>query len=165
MTDATLSPDGAKAPEKTTTQPRSLYATDDLTKKAQCVREALSGLRHCRNLIGLFFLVVLAYSIISEGIPAFTRTVLTVEFTVTQEQFDDAESQLFKTRAYEAVFTEAMSAQFEQKNIQVPFDMPQLSGSSASREAPFASSTGQTRTSLVSRLPSNWLPHPGLMGT
>jgi ABC-type phosphate transport system permease subunit len=123
MTDATLSPDGAKAPEKTTTQPRSLYATDDLTKKRNASEKRFQAYGITAILIGLVFLVVMAYSIISEGIPAFTRTVLTVEFTVTQEQFDDAESQLFKTRAYEAVFTEAMSSQFQQKNIQVPFDI------------------------------------------
>lgn len=123
MTDATLSPDGAKAPEKTTTQPRSLYATDDLTKKRNAAEKRFQAYGITAILIGLVFLVVMAYSIISEGIPAFTRTVLTVEFTVTQEQFDDAESQLFKTRAYEAVFTEAMSSQFQQKNIQVPFDI------------------------------------------
>ncbi|XYK82130.1 MAG: phosphate ABC transporter permease PstA [Labrenzia sp.] len=123
MTDATLSPDGAKAPEKTTTKPRSLYATDDLTKKRNASEKRFQAYGITAILIGLVFLVVMAYSIISEGIPAFTRTVLTVEFTVTQEQFDDAESQLFKTRAYEAVFTEAMSSQFQQKNIQVPFDI------------------------------------------
>jgi phosphate transport system permease protein len=123
MTEATLSPDGAKAPEKTTTQPRSLYATDDLTKKRNASEKRFQAYGITAILIGLVFLVVMAYSIISEGIPAFTRTVLTVEFTVTQEQFDDAESQLFKTRAYEAVFTEAMSSQFQQKNIQVPFDI------------------------------------------
>jgi hypothetical protein len=123
MTDATLSPEGAKAPEKTSAQPRSLYATDELTKKRNASEKRFQAYGIAAIGAGLFFLVVLAYSIISEGIPAFTRTVLTVEFTVTQEQFDDAESQLFKTRAYEAVFTEAMSAQFEQKNIQVPFDI------------------------------------------
>ncbi|WP_428527796.1 phosphate ABC transporter permease PstA [Roseibium sp.] len=123
MTDATLSPEGAKAPEKTSAQPRSLYATDELTKKRNASEKRFQAYGIAAIGAGLFFLVVLAYSIISEGIPAFTRTVLTVEFTVTQEQFDDAESQLFKTRAYEAVFTEAMSAQFEQKDIQVPFDI------------------------------------------
>jgi len=123
MTDATLSPDGAKAPEKTSAQPRSLYATDELTKKRNASEKRFQAYGIAAIGAGLFFLVVLAYSIISEGIPAFTRTVLTVEFTVTQEQFDDAESQLFKTRAYEAVFTEAMSTQFQQKNIQVPFDV------------------------------------------
>ncbi|MBO9423963.1 phosphate ABC transporter permease PstA [Labrenzia sp. R4_1] len=123
MTDATLSPEGAKAPEKTSAQPRSLYATDELTKKRNASEKRFQAYGIAAIGAGLFFLVVLAYSIISEGIPAFTRTVLTVEFTVTQEQFDDAEGQLFKTRAYEAVFTEAMSAQFEQKDIQVPFDI------------------------------------------
>ncbi len=123
MTDATLSPDGAKAPEKTSAQPRSLYATDELTKKRNASEKRFQAYGIAAIGAGLFFLVVLAYSIISEGIPAFTRTVLTVEFTVTQEQFDDAESQLFKTRAYEVVFTEAMSTQFQQKNIQVPFDV------------------------------------------
>ncbi|GAA0777999.1 phosphate ABC transporter permease PstA [Roseibium denhamense] len=124
MSDTTLS-----SPAKTddqgsaVTKKSSLYTEDALTKKRNAAEKRFQAYGITAILIGLFFLVVMAYSIISEGIPAFTRTVLTVEFTVTQEQFDDAESQLFKTRAYENVFTEAMSNQFQEKGITVPFDI------------------------------------------
>jgi len=124
MSDTTLSSPApsdqksAPVPQKT-----SLFKEDALTKKRNASEKRFQAYGITAILIGLFFLVVMAYSIISEGIPAFTRTVLTVEFTVTQEQFDDAESQLFKTRAYESVFTEAMSQQFQDKGIEVPFDI------------------------------------------
>jgi len=124
MSDTTLTPPAASGgQESAPVKKTSLYKEDALTKKRNASEKRFQAYGITAILIGLFFLVVMAYSIISEGIPAFTRTVLTVEFTVTQEQFDDAESQLFKTRAYESVFTEAMSQQFQEKEIAVPFDI------------------------------------------
>ena len=41
--------------------------------------------------LGLAFLVILAVSIVRAGLPAFTHTVLDIEMTVTQEQFDEAD--------------------------------------------------------------------------
>jgi phosphate transport system permease protein len=46
--------------------------------------------------------VVLAVLDHRSGLPAFTQYVVEVEFTLTQEQFDEAESQLLKTGLYEA---------------------------------------------------------------
>ncbi|MTI42720.1 phosphate ABC transporter membrane protein 2 (PhoT family) [Roseibium hamelinense] len=124
MSDTTLSsPAASDGKDSSVPQKTSLYKEDALTKKRNASEKRFQAYGITAILIGLFFLVVMAYSIISEGIPAFTRTVLTVEFTVTQEQFDDAEGQLFKTRAYEGVFTEAMSQQFQEKEIAVPFDI------------------------------------------
>lgn len=56
--------------------------------------------------IGLSFLVWLLYSIFSQGLPAFQRTVVDVDVTLTQEAYDDAESQLLKTAAYEGFILE-----------------------------------------------------------
>ena len=45
-----------------------------------------------------------------------------VEFTITQEQFDAAEKELFKTKAYEKFFIGALQGQFEESGLSVPFD-------------------------------------------
>jgi phosphate transport system permease protein len=122
MTDATLSPEEAKAPEKASAKPRSLYHLDDLTKKRNAAEKRFKAYGITAIGIGLFFLVVLAVSIISEGLPAFTRTVVKVEFTISQEQFDAAEKQLFKTKAYEKLFINALGKQLTERGLNVPFD-------------------------------------------
>ena len=68
-------------------------------------------------LIGLFFLVVLAVSIIRNGVPAFSRTVVELEFTMTQAQFEEAESQMLKTKAYQAVFMDGLRANLSERGI------------------------------------------------
>jgi phosphate transport system permease protein len=70
----------------------------------------------------MFFLVVLAVSIVRSGIPAFTHTVLDIQMTVTQEEFDDAESQVLKTSAYNALFNKALQAQMAEAGVSVPYD-------------------------------------------
>ncbi|QDG78952.1 phosphate ABC transporter permease PstA [Labrenzia sp. PHM005] len=122
MTDATFSPDSPKMPEKAAAKPRSLYATDDLTRKRNAAEKRFKAYGMGAVGIGLFFLVVLAFSIVSEGIPAFTRTVVKVEFTITQEQFNAAEKELFKTKAYEKFFIGALEQQLNDRGLEVPFD-------------------------------------------
>ncbi len=122
MTDTTLSPASGDAPEKATPQSKSLYALDDLTRKRNAAETRFKAYGIGAIAIGLFFLVVLAVSIISEGIPAFTRTIVEVEFTLTQEKFDEAEGQLFKTKAYEQIFIAGLQGQLEEKGLSVPFD-------------------------------------------
>lgn len=51
--------------------------------------------------VGLAFLAILAASIVRSGIPAFSRGVMEVEFTLDQEGYAAAEKELFKTKAYE----------------------------------------------------------------
>jgi len=119
MTETTLSPE--------TTAPaaikgKSLYALDDLTRKRNAAEKRFRAYGMTAIGIGLFFLVVLAYSIISEGMPAFSRTVMKVEFTLTQEQYDAAEKELFKTKAYESIFISALKSQLDASGISVPFD-------------------------------------------
>lgn len=93
----------------TTTAPATgIRANPEATRKRTIARNAAEKRFQYYGiaaiLTGLFFLVVLAYSIISSGIPAFTKTVVEVDFTLTQEQFDEAEAQLFKTKAYSQFF-------------------------------------------------------------
>lgn len=122
MTDATLSSEGANVPHKAAAKPRSLYAIDDLTRKRNAAEKRFKFYGITAIVIGLFFLVVLAASIIAEGIPAFTQTVVDVEMTVTEEQFAEAEKSLFKTKAYSGFFIDAFKAQLTDQGLSVPFD-------------------------------------------
>ena len=100
----------------------SLVAPDARTKKRNAAETRFKAYGIVAITVGLFFLVVLAVSIIRSGIPAFTHTVVDVELTLTQEQFDDAESQLLKTAAYESIFIAALQGQLEERGLEVPFD-------------------------------------------
>ncbi|SPF81275.1 phosphate ABC transporter permease PstA [Pseudoprimorskyibacter insulae] len=100
----------------------SLTETDAHTRKRNASEARFKAYGLGAILIGLFFLVVLATSIIRSGVPAFTRTVLEVEFTLTQEQFDAAEKQLFKTKAYQAVFIDAMTQKLTEDGVTASFD-------------------------------------------
>ncbi|MBS0122565.1 phosphate ABC transporter permease PstA [Thetidibacter halocola] len=116
MTDATLH-DGQPAPRKS-----SLHQLDALTKKRNAAESRFKAYGIVAILIGLFFLVVLTVTIVRSGIPAFTQTVVAVEFTLTQEQFDDAESKLMKTGAYQDYFIAAMEGKLAERGIEMDFD-------------------------------------------
>jgi len=73
-------------------------------------------------LVRLFFLVVIPVSIVRSGAPAFTRTVVDVDFTLSAAQLQDAESQLFKTKAYQTAFIDALKGQLDERGMQVEFD-------------------------------------------
>ena len=72
--------------------------------------------------LGLFFVAVLAVSIVRSGLPAFTQTVAAVELTVTQDEFDAAEKTLFKTRVYADYFNTALVAKLNEKGLQIDID-------------------------------------------
>jgi len=122
MSDAALPTSSDAAPETAGRTSKSLYALDARTRKRNASEARFKAYGLTAIGIGLFFLVVLAVSIVMEGMPAFTRTVIQVEFTVSQEQFDEAESQIFKTRAYEDLFIQALKRQMEAKGLDVAFD-------------------------------------------
>ncbi|MCV0426674.1 MAG: phosphate ABC transporter permease PstA [Roseibium sp.] len=122
MTETTLSPEPAEKPTNVPLKFKSLYEIDDLTRKRNASEKRFKAYGMAAIGIGLFFLVVLTFTIISEGIPAFTKTVVQVEFSLTQEQFDEAESQLFKTKAYEKIFIGALQGQLQENGVSVPFD-------------------------------------------
>jgi phosphate transport system permease protein len=122
MTGKTISPETPEMPGREPAKFRSLYALDDLTRKRNASEKRFKTYGIAAVLVGLFFLAVLAFSIIKEGAPAFTRTVIEVEFTLKQEQFIAAEKELFKTKAYEQFFIGALQGQLEQSGLNVPFD-------------------------------------------
>lgn len=116
MSDASLNSPASSGPAK------SLHAVDARTKKRNASETRFKAYGLTAILIGLFFLAVLAFSIIRSGIPAFTKTVLDVQMTVSQEEFDAAEKELFKTKAYAALFNNSLQSQLTEQGVAVPFD-------------------------------------------
>lgn len=100
----------------------SLLAADTHTKRRNAAEKRFRIYGMAAIAVGLFFLVVLAVSIVRSGLPAFTNAVVDLEFTLTQEQFDEAEGQLFKTKAYQGYFNAALQAALEEKGLDVAFD-------------------------------------------
>lgn len=115
MTDASLN---NPAPAKKV----SLLATNDRAKKREAAEKRFRAYGIAAIAVGLFFLVVLAVSIVRAGLPAFTNAVVDLEFTLTKEQFDEAEGTLFKTKVYQGFFNEALQAELEKANVEVAFD-------------------------------------------
>lgn len=113
MTDANIE-GAAPAPHKA----KSLHTLDALTKKRNASETRFKAYGLTAILIGLFFLMVLAVSIVRSGAPAFTRTVVEIDFNLTKDQFEDAEKQLFKTKAYSALFNNALSVALSEKGVQ-----------------------------------------------
>ena len=114
MTDATLNTPSPKH--------KSLSTLDARTKKRNAAEKRFRAYGLTAILIGLFFLVVLFTSIIRSGMPAFTRTVVDVEFTLTQAQFEAAEKELFKTKAYSNLFIAELQGKLGEKGVEVEFD-------------------------------------------
>lgn len=100
----------------------SLAQTDARTRRRNAAEKRFRAYGVAAILIGLFFLVVLFVSILRAGIPAFTRTVVDVEFTLTQDQFEAAESELFKTKAYSNLFIAELESQLGARGLSVDFD-------------------------------------------
>jgi phosphate transport system permease protein len=122
MTETTLTPVASETSSDAPVKSKSLYAVDDLTRKRNAAESRFKAYGIGAIAIGLFFLVVLAVSIVTEGLPAFTKTVVEVDFTLTQEQYDEAEGTLFKTKAYEDIFINALQGQLQERGVSVPFD-------------------------------------------
>lgn len=116
MTDAPF--DSPSLPSGST----SLHAADENTKRRNAAEKRFKAFGIGAILVGLFFLLVLGITIVRSGLPAFTQTVIDVEITLTQEEFDSAESQLFKTKAYAALFNQALQTNLAKNGIDVPFD-------------------------------------------
>ncbi|MCG7626510.1 phosphate ABC transporter permease PstA [Epibacterium sp. MM17-32] len=115
MTDASMD-------NPTPARSRSLSQTDPNTRRRNAAERRFRAYGMAAILVGLFFLTVLFVSIVRSGLPAFTRTVVTVDFTLTQEQMDAAESELFKTKAYSNLFIASLQEQLQQRGMTVEFD-------------------------------------------
>ncbi len=100
----------------------SLTAYDARTRKRAKAEKRFRAYGIVAIATGLFFLIVLFASILSEGIPAFTRTVVSVDFTLTQQEQEEAEGTLFKTKAYSDLFIAALNKELDESGLQVDFD-------------------------------------------
>ena len=116
MTDASM-----PSPE-TGRRATSLMATNAHTKKRSSAERRFRAYGFVAIATGLFFLIVLFASILSQGIPAFQRTIVSVDFTLTQTQRDEAESTLFKTKVYSDLFIAELDRNLANRGISVEFD-------------------------------------------
>ncbi|APX24882.1 MAG: phosphate ABC transporter, permease protein PstA [Rhodobacteraceae bacterium] len=116
MTDASM--EGAAAPRKGS----SIHEIDARTRKRNASEKRFKAYGITAILIGLFFLVVLAVSIVRSGAPAFTKTVVDVEFTLSQAEYEEAESTLFKTKAYSDLFVAQLRDTLRDDGVELEFD-------------------------------------------
>ncbi len=100
----------------------SLTASDARTKKRAAAEKRFRAYGIVAIATGLFFLIVLFASILSQGIPAFQRTVISLEFTLSEAQRDEAEGTMFKTKAYSNLFIAELNGQLAESGITVDFD-------------------------------------------
>ncbi|WP_299145413.1 phosphate ABC transporter permease PstA [uncultured Tateyamaria sp.] len=114
MTDASMN--DAALPKS------GLSVTDARTRKRNAAEKRFRAYGIAAISVGLLFLLFLFGSILKSGIPAFTQTVVDVEFTMTQEAVDEAESKMLKTKAYENYFIAALEAQLAERGMDVAFD-------------------------------------------
>lgn len=113
MTDTNTSRTAPKA---------SLLTIDAHTKRRQAAEKRFRVYGIVAIVIGMLFLAVLAVSIIRSGLPAFTKAIVEVEFTLTQDEFDAAEKQLFKTKAYAGYFNAALLTKLREQGLDVEVD-------------------------------------------
>ncbi|MEP1352943.1 MAG: phosphate ABC transporter permease PstA [Tateyamaria sp.] len=116
MTDASMTPAPA-TPKKS-----SLSVLDSRTRKRNAAETRFRMYGVAAIAVGLLFLVFLFASILRSGIPAFTQTVMDIEFVLTQEQFEEAESKMLKTGEYQMIFVNALQNQLEESGLEVAFD-------------------------------------------
>ncbi len=116
MTDASMTPAPAK-PKRS-----SLSVLDARTRKRNAAETRFRMYGVAAIAVGLLFLVFLFASILRSGIPAFTQTVMDIEFVLTQEQFEEAESKMLKTGEYQKIFVNALQSQLEESGLEVAFD-------------------------------------------
>ncbi len=116
MTDASMH---SSAPRKPKT---SLHQLDARTRKRNASEARFKMYGRIAILIGLSFLAVLAFTIVRSGTPAFTRTVVEVDFSLNTTEFNASEKELFKTKAYQKLFNASLQKQLTDSGVQVAFD-------------------------------------------
>ena len=116
MAETSMTP--AAAPKKKS----SLSVLDARTRKRNAAETRFRMYGMSAIAVGLLFLVFLFASILRSGLPAFTHTVMQIEFILTQEQFDTAESKMLKTGEYQKIFVKALTEQLDASGLDVGFD-------------------------------------------
>lgn len=121
MVDLSLSSDPSS--DANVAKPRkSLHALDARTRKRNAAEVRFQFYGLAAIAAGLLILVILLYSILSNGLPAFQRAVVNFEFTLSQEQFEEAEKALLKTKVYTTFFIGGLSQKLVEEGVEVAFD-------------------------------------------
>ena len=107
MAETSMTP--AAAPKKKS----SLSVLDARTRKRNAAETRFRMYGMSAIAVGLLFLVFLFASILLSGLPAFSHTVMQIEFILTQEQFDTAESKMLKTGEYQKIFVKELTEQLD----------------------------------------------------
>ncbi len=113
MTDLTAAPERKHA---------SLKVADPRTKKRNAAEKRFKAYGLVAIGIGVVFLLTLAFSIVRSGAPAFTQYVMELDVTLSQEEFDNAESQLLKTAVYTSIFIDNFERELDERGVEVPYD-------------------------------------------
>ncbi|MEM1429232.1 MAG: phosphate ABC transporter permease PstA [Pseudomonadota bacterium] len=109
MSDAT-----APTPAVPAARPKqSLLTLDKRTRQRNAAEARFRIYGLTAITIGLLALVMLLVSILSQGLPAFKQTFMTVPITLSQARVDEAEAALMKTSAYRAMIAEGLIAAIE----------------------------------------------------
>jgi phosphate transport system permease protein len=95
---------------------------DPRTKKRNAAEKRFRAYGIIAITIGVLFLASLAFSILRSGLPAFTQYVAKLEVTLSQEEFDAAESQMLKTAAYTDIFIKNFSNALDARGVDVAYD-------------------------------------------
>ena len=123
MTDIANTPAAPDAPRRS-----SLLTQDARTRR----RNAAEGRFKLYGMIaigvGLFFLVALLFTIVRNGIPAFTQTFVNVPITLDAAKLDKtgnrvpAEMAKVSTFGYKPIVTDSLIAAIEGQGIEIPFE-------------------------------------------
>ncbi|MEJ6477888.1 MAG: phosphate ABC transporter permease PstA [Octadecabacter sp.] len=101
---------------------KSLKVQDPRTKKRNAAEKRFRANGIVAISIGALFLAAMTFTILKNGIPAFTQYVMKLEVILTQDEFDHAESQLLKTAVYRDIFIYNFSEQLDARGVDVPYD-------------------------------------------
>lgn len=100
----------------------SLMVADPRTKKRNAAEARFRAYGIVAISIGVLFLAALAFSILRSGLPAFTQYVAKLEVTLSQEDYDAAESKMLKTAAYTDIFIENFGNALDERGVEVAYD-------------------------------------------
>ena len=101
---------------------KSLFAEDTRTKARNRAERRFKAYGIVAIAVGLFFLLALLTTIVSNGTRAFTQTFLTVDIALDQAVIEEAEASFVKTSKYKAIVGGALVNALEGAGIATEMD-------------------------------------------
>ncbi|MBO6854926.1 MAG: phosphate ABC transporter permease PstA [Marivivens sp.] len=101
---------------------KSLFAEDARTKTRNRAERRFKAYGIVAIAVGLFFLLALLTTIVSNGTRAFTQTFLTVDIALDQTVIEEAEASFVKTSKYKAIVGGALVDALESAGIATEMD-------------------------------------------